>query len=144
VKVMNQKFCTFLLILSASTLSPVLASAHAHLKKSSPAKDAVLSELPVEVVLHFSEALEPSMCKLTVKDVETGELLSTGSITQESGDANSLKMALNTALARAKKTPAQYEVAWKAVSKDAHSMPGSYKFRLQPVSSPASKASPAR
>jgi methionine-rich copper-binding protein CopC len=102
---------------------PLFAFAHAHLTSSNPAKNAVLHSAPKEIVLHFSEALELSMCKLQVKDLANGDVVSDGTPV-EAGDKSSMKIQLKS-LKSAKST---YEVSWKAVAQDAHSMPGKFQF----------------
>lgn len=117
-------------LLSVFTLisAPTVAFAHAHLASSSPAKDSVVHSAPTDVTLHFSEELEPSMCKLDVKNFKTGEVVSQGAIATNGEDKSSLKIALKS-LGNEK---ADYEVSWKAVSKDSHKMPGKYKFTFDP------------
>jgi methionine-rich copper-binding protein CopC len=134
------KFAALVTLSAVTMLNPLSVYAHAHLQKSTPAKDSVVSTMPGEVVLHFSEQLETSMCKLTVKESRSGELVSTGAIAQEGTDGNSLKISLKNL----KNAQAQYEVAWKAVSKDAHSMPGSYNFTFSPTAFGSSAQTPAK
>jgi methionine-rich copper-binding protein CopC len=136
----SHKFATLIILSVGTMLNPLSAQAHAHLQKSTPAKDSVVSTMPSEVVLHFSEELETTMCKLTVKESKSGELVSTGSVVQEGTDGNSLKISLKNL----KNEKAQYEVAWKAISKDAHSMPGSYKFTFSPTAFGSPEQTPAK
>ena len=116
------KLASFLLF-----LLPVSAFAHAHLLASEPAQNAVLQETPKTVILHFSEALELAMCKLDVKDVETGKVVSEGKPTT-SEDRQILQINL-TALNSSKKKN-QFEVTWRAVAKDTHKINGKFMFSV--------------
>ena len=107
---------------------PSAALAHAHLLTSSPAKDGLVRIAPKEVILHLSEELETSMCKLEVKKLPNGEIVSQGDIQNDGEDKRTLKVALKP-LPNEK---SEYEVSWKAVSKDSHRMPGEYKFTFDP------------
>lgn len=104
------------------------AFAHTHLESSVPAKDATLAQAPEMVSLKFSEGLETAMCKLQVKNVKSGEVVSDGKPTKRGEDENTLQIALKPL----KKEKAAYEVSWKAVSKDTHKMQGTYTFTLDP------------
>ena len=106
------------------------AFAHAKLLKSQPSANQVVTQAPSEVVLHFSEELEIPMCKVEVKNVATGEVVSDGAITManDGKDESSMRIALKS-LAKSK---AVYDVSWKAVAKDAHKMPGHMQFIFDP------------
>lgn len=107
---------------------PSMAFAHAHLVKSSPAKDSVVHSVPSDVVLNFSEDLELAMCKVQVKDLKTGKVVSQGKLENADGKKNSLKVELEPL----KNEKAKYEVSWKAVSTDSHRMPGRFTFSYEP------------
>jgi methionine-rich copper-binding protein CopC len=111
----------------ALAIAPVAAFAHAHLTSSSPAKGAIVHTAPNEVTLHFSEELEIAMCKVTVKDLKTGETVSEGAPKIDGSDKSSIKIALKPL----KNENADYEVSWSAVSVDSHRMPGKYKFTFE-------------
>jgi methionine-rich copper-binding protein CopC len=108
---------------------PSLAFAHAHLIKSSPAKDSIVHSVPSDVVLNFSEDLELAMCKMQVKDLKTGKVVSQGKPENADGKKNSLKVELEPL----KNEKAKYEVSWKAVSTDSHRMPGKFTFSYEPL-----------
>jgi methionine-rich copper-binding protein CopC len=112
------------LLISLFLLSPALAFAHAHLASSDPKKDAKLAQLPDHVTLHFSETLEPSLCKLAVKTKSSGQMVSADTV--ESVDPKSLSVALHANPPNA----GIYEVDWKAVSKDTHKSSGSFDFTV--------------
>jgi methionine-rich copper-binding protein CopC len=119
---------SFLLLAVLCLVSPSRAFAHAKLLKSSPEANSVVNKAPTETELHFSEDLEVVMCKLEVKNIKSGEVVSQDLPMNAAGDAASLKISLKPL----KKEKADYEVSWKAVAKDAHKMPGHFKFTFDP------------
>lgn len=125
---MNLKFRSISIVASLLLGLPSMAFAHAHLVKSSPAKDSTVYSAPNEVVLSFSEDLELAMCKVQVKDLKNGEVVSQGKLENQDGKRNSLKVALEPL----KNEKAKYEVSWKAVSIDSHRMPGNFTFSYEP------------
>lgn len=123
---LNKKLLVSLLALAGVILFSPRAHAHAHLHGAEPAQGSVVKAAPRHVTLHFSEALEASLCKVEVKEVPGGKVVSQGK--PRSVDASTLEQDLES-LAPAK---AEYEVQWKVVSKDTHKMSGSYKFSVDP------------
>ena len=107
---------------------PSLAFAHAHLVKSSPVKDSTIHSAPNEVILNFSEDLELAMCKVQVKDLKSGKIVSQGKLENPDGKKNSIKVELEPL----KNEKSKYEVSWKAVSTDSHRMPGKFVFSYEP------------
>lgn len=124
----NTRSLRIFLMAAVPLLTTQTASAHAKLLKSSPTANEIVTNAPTEVVLHFSEDLEISMSQVVVQDVTSQHVVSDEAITQESGDKASMKIALK----QLPKLKATYEVSWKAVAKDAHKMPGHFKFTYSP------------
>lgn len=124
----NRLSLTYVFTVLALGLAPMAAFAHAHLISSSPARESIIQTAPNEVNLQFSEELEPAMCKVEVKNLKTGEIVSQGRPTMAGDDKSSLKISLKPL----KNEKAEYEVSWKAVAKDSHRMPGKYKFTFDP------------
>lgn len=122
-----KKYLTGPILIGLLCSQPFLAFAHAHIKESTPAKDAIVNVAPQEVSIKFSEDLEASMSKLEVKNIKTGDVVSEAT-TQIGEDKASLKAALKNI----KNEKSTYQVSWKAVSKDGHTMKGSYDFTLDP------------
>jgi len=97
----------------------VTADAHAHLQKSSPADNSVISTPPSNLVLNFSEA-----ARLTALSIQ-----------KDSEPAQHLK-PLPTAAAQQISvplpplTPGTYSVNWRVVSDDGHLMAGALHFTL--------------
>ena len=109
-------------------LLPSLAFAHAHLKGAEPGKDAKLAQAPSGVTLHFSEKLELAMCKIEVKNLDTGAVISEPKSIEAAPDGSTLHVSLKP-LPNEK---AKFQVNWKAVARDSHSMKGSYEFSIVP------------
>lgn len=114
--------------LGISTLDPVRAFAHAHLESAEPGRNATIHQAPQRVILHYSEELEPAVCKVEVQDAGSGQVVSEGKPQASGPGARALEIALQ-ALPNRK---AVYEVRWKAVSRDSHRTQGSYRFTYDP------------
>jgi methionine-rich copper-binding protein CopC len=97
----------------------VTASAHAHLQKSSPADNSVITTSPSNLVLDFSEA-----ARLTALSIQKG-----------SESPQKLKPLPTTAAQQIsvplpQLTPGTYLVSWRVVSDDGHMMSGALHFTL--------------
>jgi len=102
------------------TASAAVAHAHASLARASPSVGSTISAPPQEVILSFTERLEPAFSKLTVIDA-TGTEVSQG------------KVQVNDAQMRIGLKPLSvgiYKVNWRAVSSDTHKVEGSFAFRI--------------
>jgi methionine-rich copper-binding protein CopC len=108
---------------------PQLSLAHAHLKSSSPAKDAVLEKLPEEIRLEFSEKLEISMSKVHVKNNDSNDEVSENKPSDDSKN-NVLIYKIHKPINAG---AGNYLVNWKVVSKDSHKMEGNYEFLVRPT-----------
>ena len=111
----------FILALGASAA----AFAHAHLVSSTPAAGATVKQVPGELTLRFTEALEAAFCTVEVSDA-TGARVDAGKPTLDPADHKVLHVAL-APLAKRK-----YKVVWKAVSVDSHTTNGSFAFTVAP------------
>ena len=103
----------------ALVTSAVTASAHAHLQKSSPADNSVITTSPSVLVLNFSEA-----ARLTALSIQKG-----------SESEQKLKLLPATAAQQIsvplpQLTPGTYSVSWYVVSDDGHVMSGALHFTL--------------
>ena len=104
---------------AAMVMFGVAASAHAHLQKSSPADNGVITASPSNLVLNFSEAVR----------------LTALSIQKNSEPVQNLK-PLPTAAAQQisvpvpQLTPGTYSVSWRVLSDDGHVMAGALHFTL--------------
>jgi methionine-rich copper-binding protein CopC len=97
----------------------VTANAHAHLQKSSPADNSVITTSPSNLVLNFSEAAQ----------------LTALSIQKDGEPAQNLKPLPSTAAQQIsvplpQLTSGTYSVGWRVVSADGHVMAGALHFTL--------------
>ena len=111
-------------LMIAALLSTMLAvsAAHGHaaLERAIPLAGSTVGEAPREVVLTFSEKLEPAFSRISVTDAG-GAQVSDG---KAQADGNTMRVGLK-ALA-----PGSYRVKWRAVSADTHATQGSFVFRV--------------
>ena len=95
------------------------ANAHAHLQKSSPADNSVITTSPSNLVLNFSEA-----ARLTALSIQKGE--------EPKQDLKPLPTtaARQVSIPLPPLTPGTYSVNWRVVSDDGHVMGGALHFTL--------------
>ena len=101
------------------------AEAHGKLKQASPAAESTVKAAPGEVIITFTEALEPKFSKIKVQDAK-GQRVDQGAAQVVLGEPTRLAVAL-------KPLPAgTYRVTWRIVSVDTHRSEGSYQFIVAP------------
>jgi copper transport protein len=98
-------------------------SAHASLLTTSPVADSVLDIAPGEIVLTFTEPVDPTNEAIRLVTAD-GTPVEPGSVTQDRGTA-SLSAAITSELA-----DGSYVVAWSAVSADSHPISGAFVFSV--------------
>lgn len=103
--------------------SPVFA--HALLRHAQPAVGATVKAAPDELLLIFSEAVEPVFSSVAVTD-QQGNRVDTGSIHTDPSDSTHLLAGVR------KLAPGTYKVVWHATSVDTHKTEGAYQFTVQP------------
>jgi methionine-rich copper-binding protein CopC len=123
---MNMK-TDFFKILALVFLFSSSTFAHSRIEETTPAKESTVKDFPKQVKIKFSEALETAMSKIEVKNLTTGEVISERSVSPDND-----KSILETSLKPQKAEKAKFEVSWKAVSKDSHTMKGTYDFTVDP------------
>lgn len=97
------------------------AFGHAHLSKSTPTTGATVSP-PTEIVLSFTEPLEPAFSTIELRD-SMGKKIETGK-TQVKDDVMRLPL---------KPLPAgRYTVNWRVLSVDTHKSQGNFAFTVKP------------
>ena len=101
-----------------------LAQAHASLKVALPAANAVVATAPAQVELSFSQALEPALSRIEVRNA-AGERVDQHAAHAIDGDAHRLGVALKPAL-----PPGAYRVDWQAASVDTHRTTGNFSFQV--------------
>lgn len=97
------------------------ALAHAMLEHATPAAGANVSPAPKEIVLEFSESLEPAFSGAEVRN-SSGASVGGAAVAQ----GNTMSVPLNTRAA------GNYTVSWHAVSIDTHRTQGAYRFTVTP------------
>jgi methionine-rich copper-binding protein CopC len=97
----------------------VTANAHAHLQKSSPADNSVVTTSPPNLELNFSEA-----ARLTALSIQKGDEPQQKLKPLPTATAQQISVPLPPL------TPGTYLVSWRVVSDDGHMMSGALHFTL--------------
>jgi copper resistance protein C len=98
------------------------AFAHAHLDRAEPRIGSTVAESPQEVVLWFTEKLEPAFSTIEVRN-EQGAAVNAGKATVV-GDRTQLRVPLRLLPA------GTYKVIWRVLSVDTHRTQGDFTFRV--------------
>jgi copper resistance protein C len=96
------------------------AFAHAFLKTASPAVGSTVSQAPSQVMINFTEGVEPQFSTITVKNAQ-GQQVQTGKPHLVGGDTH---LAVNVKPL----PPGTYTVAWHATATDTHKTQGTFHF----------------
>src|SRR5690242_7825104 len=126
-RVIGRRFLIFAvpLALGLTLLFPSIASAHAILLRSDPAKDAVLSIAPKQVRMWFSEALNPAFSTAVVVNAQNKRVDKRGAHVSPN-DQTEMDVALQPDL-----PPSVYIVIWRTDSADdGHILRGSFIFSI--------------
>ena len=110
------------LVVLASLAAAGPAGAHAFLKTSTPAVGSTVKQAPPELVINFTEAVEPSFCTITVQDA-AGASVDTGSLHGADGNRQ-LAVGLKPL------QPGAYTVNWHATAVDTHKTQGNFTFTV--------------
>jgi copper resistance protein C len=105
--------------------SASMALAHAMLAKAAPAVGSTIRDTPTQVVLEFTEQIEPVFSTIQVED-GNGNQVSEGAAALAGRRRDALAVKL------ADIGPGTYKVTWKAVSVDTHVTRGSFSFTVLP------------
>ena len=103
--------------------------AHAFLKTASPGVGSTVAEAPRQVVIDFTEGIEPAFSSITVQD-QTGTRVDTGGARLVGGDTH-LMVGLKPI------GPGTYTVRWHATATDTHKTQGRFRFTVKPATSAA-------
>jgi methionine-rich copper-binding protein CopC len=101
--------------------------AHLAVTKTYPAKDAAAGKSPDHVQVWFSETPELSISSLTLAG--PGGPVALDAV--QSGEANSLRAAVKSTLAKG-----AYTVTYKTAGRDGHPLRGEFKFQVAPATTP--------
>ena len=108
-----------MLILCAAA---TLAQAHAMLDHASPKVGSTVNPPPKEIVLWFTEKLEPGFSTIEVRN-EQGAVVQTAKASV-SGDGTQLSVPLKSL------PPGRYKVNWRVLSVDTHTTQGNFSFNV--------------
>jgi hypothetical protein len=108
---------------AALLLSPLPASAHAHLDHASPAAGSTVTQAPKDVTIWFTEALESKFSGIDVRDAQ-GASVAGGVATLDSGNTAELRVPLKAL------PPGTYKVIWHVMSVDTHRTQGDFSFTV--------------
>lgn len=108
--------------LAVLLLAGTAAVAHARLARASPPVGSSSQKAPREVVLWFTEKLEPAFSSIEVRNA-SGAVVSNGKA-QLGADRVQLRVPLQTL------SPGTYKVIWRVLSVDTHRAQGDFTFRV--------------
>jgi methionine-rich copper-binding protein CopC len=98
------------------------ASAHAFLKRSVPPVGSTIQDPPHQVVIEFTEGVEPKFSTITVQNAD-GQRVDDGAVQPVGGDTH-LAIGLKPL------TPGTYHVSWHATAVDTHKTEGQFTFTV--------------
>lgn len=104
---------------------PSAALAHARLDHAVPAVGSSQATAPREVVLSFTETLEPAFSTVEVRN-ESGALVSSGKSQVDAKQRTQMRVPLKAL------PPGSYKVIWRVLSVDTHRTQGDFTFRVGP------------
>ncbi len=119
-----------LLVVVASLVLPATAWGHAALVRTVPSASGIVNGSPPEVVLTFSEPVEPRFAAVSISDA-AGDQVTSGPPRRKEGDPTSIVVGLK---------PLQegwYLVYWRVISVDGHPVRGAFTFAVGPNAGPA-------
>jgi copper resistance protein C len=112
-------------IVLIAILLPVAAHAHAFLDHASSRVGSTVAIAPRELLLWFTEKLEPAFSTVEVRN-EQGVAVQSGKARVDGGDGTELRVSLRAL------PPGTYQVIWRVLSVDTHRTQGSFTFRVGP------------
>ena len=99
------------------------AFAHAHLVRATPAAGGTMQAAPTEVMLRFSEKLEPKFSSAVVRD-SAGKQVNKADATVDQADRMIMRVVLPPL------EPGVYKVEWRVMSADTHKVDGDFTFTV--------------
>lgn len=113
------------MVVIATLAAPAGALAHAQLERAMPAVGSTVVAAPTEVVLVFTETLEPAFSSIEVRNA-SGATVQAGKAAVDPKQRTRLSVPLKP-LARG-----TYKVIWRVLSVDTHRAQGDFTFRVGP------------
>jgi methionine-rich copper-binding protein CopC len=111
--------------LSAQLFGALPASAHAMLDHATPAVGSTVTAAPKQVVLWFTETLEPAFSTIEVRNA-SGVAVQAGKATLDPANRMQLRVPLKPL------GPGTYKVIWRVLSVDTHRTEGDFSFHVGP------------
>ena len=105
------------------TIAPQ-AFAHAFLRTATPAVGSTVRQSPTQVVIDFTEGVEPRFSTIEVQDAAGASVAA--------GDAHLAGGDTHLAIALKPLPPGAYKVVWHATAVDTHKTEGSFTFTVKP------------
>ena len=99
------------------------AFAHAHLVRATPAAGGTVQAAPTEVMLRFSEKLEPKFSSAVVRD-STGKQVNKADATVDQADRMIMRVVLPPL------EPGVHKVEWRVMSADTNKVDGDFTFTV--------------
>ncbi len=99
------------------------AYAHAALDRASPAVGSTVASAPRQVLLSFTEKLEPAFSTIEVRNAQ-GVAVHIGKAQVNPGNRTELRVSLKSL------PPGTYKVIWRVLSTDTHRTQGSFSFSI--------------
>jgi methionine-rich copper-binding protein CopC len=114
------RFPAYLALAATAALSSAPAQAHAFLSSASPAVGSTTQASPSQIVLTFTESLEPAFSHVEVRGP--------GGVTLGAGARISGKQMVIPVHGRLQ--PGAYHVTWRATASDTHKTQGDFTFTV--------------
>ena len=120
-------FCA--VIIMTGTVLQLAAYAHARLTKSEPADRAELTKSPSQIQVWFNELLEDNFNSIALFPAEQLRATSRTNLLQGPPTLDSKDRTHLTAKLKPL-PPGEYTVEWRVLSRDGHSAPGRFAFKV--------------
>ena len=117
------RLAAVILTTSVAVSGPALA--HAFLKSATPPVGSTVQAAPSNVVIDYTEGVEPKFSTIEVQDA-AGARVDSGAVQTTAGDNKRLTVGLKPL------KPGTYKVTWHATSTDTHKTEGTYSFTVKP------------
>ena len=112
-------------ILTAGLAVSEPALAHAFLKSATPPVGSTLQAAPTNVVIDYTEGVEPKFSTVEVQDA-AGVRVDSGDVHTAAGNDKQLMVGLKLL------KPGSYKVVWHVTATDTHKTEGAYTFTVNP------------
>ena len=121
---MNRLSFSFLVFAAFGPLAvPAAVLAHTQLERASPAVGSTIATAPEEVVLSFTETVEPAFSTIEVRN-SAGAPMQAGKAIVDPAHGTQMRVALKPL------APGTYKVIWRVLSVDTHRAQGNFTFRV--------------